>query len=122
MNDVTNANEVGNTQIPYMELGGGFIFGLFLGFFFKTFRKNLQIIMMVFTVIALLLIMLDYLNYININEIKMENMLDTFVSKVEHFWVVAKEKFEHYQFEGGISVLAGFLLGSNLVKSPPKKK
>ena len=78
--------------------------------------------MMIFTVIALLLIMLDYLNYIHINEIKMENMLETFVNKAEHFWVVAKEKFEHYQFEGGISVLAGFLVGSNLVKPVAKKK
>jgi len=121
MNDATNANAVGNIQLPYMELGGGFIFGLFLGFFFKTFRRNLQTIMMVITVIALLLMMLDYLDYININEIKMENMLDTLISKVEHFWVVAKEKFEHYQFEGGISVLAGFLVGSNLVKPPVKK-
>jgi uncharacterized membrane protein (Fun14 family) len=119
---MNNANEVGNSQLPYMELGGGFVFGLFLGFLFKTFRKNLQTVLMVLTFIALLMMFFDYLGYININEIKMENLLNTFSHKIEHFWVMAKDKFEHYQFEGGMSVFAGFLVGSNFVTPKPVKK
>jgi len=119
MNDV---NEVGGSELPYMELGGGFVLGLFLGFLFKTFRKSLQSVILVLTFIALLMMFFDYLGYININEMKMENLFNTFTHKIEHFWVVAKDKFEHYQFEGGISVLAGFLVGSNLVTSPVVKK
>ena len=119
MND---AKEVEGSQLPYMELGGGFVFGLFLGFLFKTFRKNLQTVMMGLTLIALLMMFFEYLGYININEIKMEDLLNTFTHKIEHFWIMAKDKFEHYQFEGGMSVFAGFLVGSNLVKSKPIKK
>ena len=52
MNDANNANEVAGTGLPYMELGGGFVFGLFLGFLFKTFRKNLQTVIMILTVIT----------------------------------------------------------------------
>jgi len=119
---MNNMREVADTGLPYMELGGGFIFGLFLGFIFKTFRKNLQTIMLVLMVISILLIFLDYLGYISINEIKIDNLFNTFTGKIEHFWVIAKAKFEHYQFEGGMSVLAGFLVGSNFVKPIAKKK
>ena len=32
---MNNANEVAGTQLPYRELGGGFVFGLFLGVFLR---------------------------------------------------------------------------------------
>ena len=120
MNNTNTINTVNNLDIPYLELGGGFVLGLFLGFFFKTFKKNLQSIMMGFMIIAILLIALDYIGYIKINEIRLENALGQFGGRLEHFWLLVKNKFEHYQFEGGISVLAGFLAGMNMVK-PAKK-
>ena len=77
---------------------------------------------MILTFMVLLLMFLDYLGYININEIKMENLLNTFSHKIEYFWVMIKDKFKYYQFEGGMSVFAGFLVGSNLVMPKPVKK
>ena len=118
---MNNTNTVNNLDIPYVELGGGFVLGLFLGFFFKTFKRNLQSIMMGFMIIAILLIALDYAGYIKINEMRLEDAMGQFGARVEHFWLLVKNKFEHYQFEGGMSVLTGFIAGMNMVK-PVKKK
>jgi len=67
------------------------------------------------------MIFLEYLGYISINEIKMSKLFSSFIDKIEHLWIFIKDKFKYYQFEGGISVLAGFLVGYHLVASSTSK-
>jgi len=95
-------------EIPFLEMGGGFLLGLSVGFALKkSFRALLLIVGLGFV----FMILLEHQGSVSIDQVPLQEVMDIGGEKVKSVFELLQLKFEKYHIEGGVSALAGFIVG-----------
>lgn len=101
-------NNTQNIEIPYLEMGGGFLLGLSVGY---ALKKSFKALLLVFGLGFIFMILLENQGAISIDQVPLQDAINLGVEKFKSIFELLKHRFENYHAVGGMSALAGFIVG-----------
>ncbi len=105
MNEVTQSEGL---QLPYLEMGSGFMIGLSVGYVVKKSFK-LMLLLMGLAVIGVFI--LENQGIITLNETSLNQNVSLGVEAFKQFVLFLKERLAALKIAGGASAIAGFVVG-----------
>jgi len=96
------------SDLPYLQMGGGFTIGLAVGYVLK---KSFKILLFLLGVTLIALFALEHYHLISVNDSGLEDAVASGTTTFKHVAVFLKERLEQSGFAGGGSAIAGFLVG-----------
>lgn len=104
-------DQIQTLNIPYSEIGYGFLLGLSMGYAIKkSFRGLLLLIGFGFV----FMILLESQGTISIDQAPLREVIDLGIEKLQHIWELLQKKFIIEHKIAGISLLTGFAAGSTI--------
>jgi uncharacterized membrane protein (Fun14 family) len=97
-----------NLELPYLEMGSGFLVGLSVGYFLK---KSFKVILVLMGLVVVALFVLESKGVIAINESNLDSTVTAGASAFKTFAVFLQERLGRFTFAGGGSAIVGFLTG-----------
>jgi len=97
-----------NLQLPYLEMGSGFLVGLSVGYFLK---KSFKLILIFSGFIIVALFVLESKGMIVINENTLDSTVAEGAGAFKTFAGFLQERLGRFTFASGGSAIAGFLTG-----------
>ena len=95
-------------EIPYLEIGGGFLLGLSIGF---ALKKSFRALLLVVGLGFIFMIVLENQGSVSIDQIPLQEVIDIGAQKAKSVFELLQSRFEKYHIAGGVSALAGFIVG-----------
>ena len=95
-------------ELPYLEMGSGFLVGLSVGYFLK---KSFKVILVLMGLVVVALFVLESKGVISINEGNLDSTVTAGASAFKSFAGFLQERLGRFTFAGGGSAIAGFLTG-----------
>jgi len=95
-------------ELPWLEMGSGFLIGLAVGFVVK---KSFKILLFFLGLAVVLLFVLENQHIIILNEEGLNQTVSQGSQLFQHFALFLKERLSQLQFAGSASAVAGFLAG-----------
>jgi uncharacterized membrane protein (Fun14 family) len=96
------------SDLPYMEMGTGFLIGLAVGYLLK---KTFKILLVLLGVAIVVIFVLESQKVVTINEESLAHTVSVGADHFEHFASFLKERLSKLRFAGSASAVAGFLAG-----------
>ncbi len=97
-----------NIELPYLEMGSGFMIGLSVGYFLK---KSFKFVLLLGGLIIVVLFILENKGVVTIDQVSLDKTVTTFIAYMKEFVGFVKGRLGEFSFAGGSSTLAGFLFG-----------
>jgi len=97
-----------NLELPYLEMGSGFLVGLSVGYFLK---KSFKLILLMMGLVIVVMFVLENRGIITINEVGLDQTVTAGADTFRVFVGFLKERLGRFTFAGGGSAIAGFLTG-----------
>jgi len=97
-----------NLELPYLEMGSGFLIGLSVGYFLK---KSFKLILILMGLVVVAMFVLESKGVISINEASLDQTVSAGAHTFKTFAGFLKERLGAFTFAGGGSAIAGFLTG-----------
>ncbi len=97
-----------NLELPYLEMGSGFLIGLSVGYFLK---KSFKVILVLMGLVVVAMFVLESKGVITINESSLDQTVSAGANTFKVFANFLKERLGAFTFAGGGSAIAGFLTG-----------
>jgi len=97
-----------NLELPYLEMGSGFLVGLSVGYFLK---KSFKVILVLMGLVVVALFVLESKGVIVINESNFDSTVTAGAGAFKTFAGFLQERLGRFTFAGGGSAIAGFLTG-----------
>ncbi len=95
-------------ELPYLEMGGGFLIGMGAGYFLK---KSFKIALLVLGIIVALLFGLEQLHVVQIDANHLEETVEQGAGWFKEAALYLKERLAGFGVAGSGSAVAGFLVG-----------
>ena len=95
-------------DLPYLDMGSGFVMGLAVGYFFK---KSIKIVLFLLGIALVLLFALDQFELIELHKEQLSQTVDAGTGMFKQFGLLLKQKLEEFGAVGTGSAIAGFALG-----------
>ncbi|WP_457596830.1 FUN14 domain-containing protein [Hydrogenimonas sp.] len=95
-------------DLPYIDMGSGFVIGMAVGYFFK---KSFKILLFLLGTAIVLLFALDQFEIIELHKEQLAHTVETGTGMFKQFGLFLKEKLADFGFAGTGSAIAGFALG-----------
>jgi len=99
--------EIG-AELPYLEMGSGFLIGLSIGYFLK---KSFKVILIFMGLIMVSLFVLENNGVVTINEDSLDSTVSMGAEAFKSFAAFLKERLSRFSFASGGGATAGFVLG-----------
>lgn len=97
-----------NLELPYLEMGSGFLIGLSVGYFIK---KSFKVILILMGLVVVAMFVLENRGVITINESSLDQTVTAGANTFKVFVNFIKERLGQFTIAGGGSAVAGFLVG-----------
>lgn len=97
-----------NIELPYLEMGSGFLIGLSVGYFLK---KSFKILILLMGLIVVSLFLLENQGVISIDEASLDKTVTAGANTFKTFANFLKERLGEFSFASGGSAIAGFITG-----------
>jgi uncharacterized membrane protein (Fun14 family) len=97
-----------NLELPYLEMGSGFLIGLSVGYFLK---KSFKLILLLMGLVVVAMFVLESKGVITINESSLDQTVSAGANTFKVIANFLKESLGALTFAGGGSAIAGFLTG-----------
>ena len=108
-------NEVGQQmgqneglQLPYLEMGSGFMIGLSVGYVVK---KSFKLMLLLMGLAVIGVFVLENQGIITLNETSLDQNVSLGVEAFKQFALFLKERLAALKIAGGASAIAGFVVG-----------
>ena len=101
-------NNTNNVSIPYLEMGGGFLLGMSVGY---ALKKSFKALLLLFGLGFIFMILLESQGAISIDQMPLQDVINLGADKFKSAFELLQQRFEKYQVAGGMSALAGFMVG-----------
>ncbi len=95
-------------ELPYLEMGGGFLMGLGVGYFLK---KSFKIALFAVGIVVALLFGLEQLHVVQIDANHLEETVQQGAGWFKEAALYLKERLAEFGAAGSGSAVAGFLVG-----------
>ncbi len=95
-------------DLPYLEMSGGFLIGLSVGY---ALKKSIKIILFLLGAVIILLFVLQNQHIITIDKQGLEHSISHWGLQVKEFALFLKEKVSQYHTSSKLSAGTGFLIG-----------
>jgi len=95
-------------ELPWLEMGTGFLIGLAVGYFLK---KSFRILLLLLGIGIVLIFVLESQKVVTINEDGLAHTVSAGTEQFKHFAGFLKERLSQLHFAGSASAVAGFLAG-----------
>ena len=95
-------------DLPYLDMGSGFVIGMAVGYFFK---KSFKLLLLLLGTALVLLFALDQFDIIELHKEQLEQTVTTGTGYFKQFGAFLKAKLGEFGYAGAGSAIAGFLLG-----------
>ncbi len=95
-------------QLPYLEMGSGFMIGLSVGYVLK---KSFKLLLFLTGLVIIALFVLENQHIIVINEDSLNQNIALGTEAFKQFGLFLKERISTLKVAGGISAAAGFVAG-----------
>ncbi len=96
------------SNLPYLEMGSGFLIGLSIGYVLK---KSFKIMLFLLGLTVILLFVLENQHIITIDEKSLEQSVSHWSESFKYFVIFLQERVTRLHTTGTLSAGAGFLLG-----------
>ncbi len=96
------------TDLPYLQLGGGFVIGLAVGY---ALKKSFKILILLLGLTLIGLFTLEHHHLITINDSGIEETVSAGTDTFKNIALFLKERLVSAGFAGGGSAVGGFLMG-----------
>jgi uncharacterized membrane protein (Fun14 family) len=107
--NVTTSSLAGKLpDLPYLDMGSGFVVGMAVGYFFK---KSFKVVLFLLGTAIVLLFALDQFEVIELHKEQLAQTVDAGTGYFKQFGLFLKERLSEFGFAGTGSALAGFALG-----------
>jgi uncharacterized membrane protein (Fun14 family) len=106
-----NLNNISSavSDLPYLNMGAGFLIGLSVGYVVK---KSFKLMLFMLGVALILLFFLEYKNIVTINEDALLNSVEVVKNSFMHSVEFLKERVSGIKMiSGTVSALVGFVIG-----------
>ncbi|WP_456451693.1 FUN14 domain-containing protein [Hydrogenimonas sp.] len=107
-NNATTALADKLPDLPYLDMGSGFVIGMAVGYFFK---KSFKILLFLLGTAVVLLFALDQFEIIELHKEQLAQTVDTGTGMFKQFGYFLKERLSEFGFAGTGSAIAGFVVG-----------
>jgi len=94
--------------IPYLEMGGGFLIGLSIGYVLK---KSFKILLILLGISLITIFVLESQGVITLNEAGLQESVSNGMEMFKHFLGFLKDRLSNFKVAGGLSAVAGFAVG-----------
>ena len=105
-------NEVAQTtegwQLPYLEMGSGFLMGMSVGYVLK---KSFKLLLFLTGLAVITIFVLEQKGIIVLNEVALDQNLNVGIEMFKTFGLWLKERLASLKIAGGASAVAGFVVG-----------
>lgn len=101
-------NRMALSDLPYLELSGGFLIGVSVGY---ALKKSFKILLFLLGGIIILLFVLENQHIIMIDKNGLESSVSHWGIQVKNFAIFLKERVSQYHTGSKLSAGAGFLIG-----------
>jgi uncharacterized membrane protein (Fun14 family) len=95
-------------ELPWLEMGSGFMIGLAVGYFLK---KSFKVLLALLGVGIILIFVLESQKVVTINEEGLARTVAAGSEQFKHFAAFLKERLSRLSFAGTGSAVAGFFAG-----------
>ena len=95
-------------QLPWLEMGSGFLIGMAVGYFLK---KSFKILLVLLGVAIAIIFVLESQKVVTINEEGLVQTVSAGSEQFKHFALFLKERLSRLNFAGSASALGGFVVG-----------
>jgi uncharacterized membrane protein (Fun14 family) len=95
-------------DLPYLDMGSGFIIGMAVGFFFK---KSFKILLFIMGVMIVTLFGLEHFHIITIDQSHLQETVGSGTGIFKQFGLFLKNRLAQFGAAGTGSAVAGFLVG-----------
>ena len=96
------------SELPYLDMGTGFVVGMAVGYFFK---KSFKIVLFLLGTAIVLLFALDQFEIIELHKEQLTQTVSTGTGYFKQFGLFLKERLSQFGFPGTGSAIAGFAVG-----------
>ncbi|WP_300363138.1 FUN14 domain-containing protein [Hydrogenimonas sp.] len=108
----TNATSSSITEkffdLPYLDMGSGFVIGLAVGYFLK---KSFKLLLLLLGIALVLMFALEHYGIVSINEAGLEHTVEAGTGTFKQFALFLKERLSEFGFAGSASAVGGFAIG-----------
>jgi uncharacterized membrane protein (Fun14 family) len=95
-------------QLPYLEMGVGFLLGLAIGY---TIKKSFKILLFLVGLGIISLFIFESQGLLSLNEATISHHIDSLFGQFQSLFSLIKERLERFSTSQGVSSLAGFVVG-----------
>ncbi len=106
MNEVAQTTE--GWQLPYLEMGSGFVMGMSVGYVLK---KSFKLLLFLTGLAVITIFVLEQKGIITLNEVALDQNLNVGIEMFKTFGLWLKERLGSLKIAGGASAVAGFVVG-----------
>ena len=104
----TLLNRLALDDLPYLEMSGGFMIGLAVGY---ALKKSLKILLFLLGGMVILLFVLENQHIIVIDKHGLESSISHWASEIKQFALFLKDRVSQYHTSSKLSAGTGFLIG-----------
>ena len=98
-------------DLPYLDMGAGFVIGLAVGYFLK---KSFKVLLLLLGITVALLFTLEHFDIIELHKEQLEQTVTAGTGGFKSFGAFLKARVAEFGMAGTGSALAGFFLGLKL--------
>jgi len=95
-------------NIPYLEMGSGFMMGLSVGYVVK---KSFKLLLLLMGLALIAMFVLENQGIITLNESSLDQQVALGTETFKHFLFFLKDRLAALKVAGGASAVAGFVVG-----------
>jgi uncharacterized membrane protein (Fun14 family) len=95
-------------DLPYLEMGSGFMMGLSVGYVVK---KSFKLMLLLMGLILIALFVLENQHIITLNEASLDESVTLGTTAFQHFVGFLKDRLSSLKVAGGVSAAVGFVAG-----------
>ena len=104
----TTQNSSAIEGLPYLEMGGGFLIGLAIGYVLK---KSFKILLILLGISLITIFVLESKGVITLNEAGLQESVSGGMEMFKHFAGFLKDRLSNFEVTSGLSAVAGFVVG-----------
>ncbi len=104
MNDAAGSG----LQLPYLEMGSGFMMGLSVGYVVK---KSFKLLLLLMGLVLIGVFVLESKGVITLNEASLDQHVSLGTEMFKHFLTFLKVRLGALKIAGGVGAAAGFVVG-----------
>ena len=105
MNDIAQSS---GANLPYLEMGSGFVLGLSVG---MVVKKTFKLVLLLIGVAVIAVFALEAQGIVVLNEASLDHTIASIIEGAKHITLWLKDRLSTAKVAGGTGAVAGFMMG-----------